>query len=263
MAASSLLRLLPMLLVGACVFPSDTPTGIEFSWQFVEGEPSDGDDARRVVTCSGTGVETIAATIADLEDRERRGTFRFDCDDGFQTATDLARSASEAFLELRPHEYDVVLRSEHPGASGDTLGSRIIDVSARSVTLELWEFTLPPVDWTLQLEGADSCEELSLGLYYAEPDAALAEDVELDDDGEAVDVLYRTELVSDRGLGAAATGGPCADQAGMHRFVGLDRGTYRLEVDVDGTTCAIEVDLTPNEGRTATTTVDLAALPCG
>jgi hypothetical protein len=244
----------------ACVFPSDTPTGIEFSWQFVEGEPSDGEDALRVLTCNGTAIETVAASLDDLEDPTRSGTFRFACDEGFQTATDLARSASEAFLELHPHEYDVVLQAEFPGADAETLAMRTVDVSSRSVTLELWEFTLAPREWTLALTNASACEQLSLGLYYADPGAALADETALDEDGEPVDVLYRTKLASDRGLGLAGEGGPCAGLDGEHRFAGLDRGTYRLEVDVDGTACAIEVDLT---AASTTTTVDLAALPCG
>ncbi len=244
----------------ACVFPADTPTGIEFSWQFIEGEPSDGEDALRVLTCSGAAVETVAASIDDLEDPTRSGTFRFACDEGFQTATDLARSASEAFLELHPHEYDVILQAEHPGMDAETLGKRTVDVSARSVTLELWEFTLPSRAWTLQLANAAMCDELSLGLYYADPEAALAEEAEIGEDGEPVDVLYRAKLASDRGLGVAAKGGSCAGVDGEHLFAGLDRGTYRLEVDVDGTACAIEVDLT---AASTTTTVDLAALPCG
>ncbi len=259
-APRALLMLAACGLPLACVFPADTPTGIEFSWQFVEGEPSDGEDALRVLTCSGTAIETVAASIDDLEDSTRSGTFRFACDEGFQTATELARSASEAFLELHPHEYDVVLRAEHVGADAETLATRTVDVSSRSVTLELWEFTLAPREWTLQLTNASTCEQLSLGLYYADPETALAEETTLDEDGEPVDVLYRTKLASDRGLGVAAEGGPCADLDGEHRFIGLDRGTYRLEVDVDGTACAIEVDLT---AASTTTTVDLAALPCG
>lgn len=250
-----------MLLLAAgsaCVFPADVPTGIEFSWLFVEGEPSDGDDALRVLTCSGARVDTLAATIEDADDPTRRGTFRFPCADGFQTADELARRASEAFLELDEGEYEVTLRSEQPDGPSERLASRTVDVLGRAVTLELWEFTMAPVAWSLQLGNADQCAEFSLALYYADPQAALGE-ATLDDDGEPVSVLYRTALVSDRGLGVAGDPGACADVAGLHRFVGMDRGTYRLEVTVDGTRCAIEVDL----GADATTTVDLGALPCG
>lgn len=251
--------------LGACVFPSDSPTGIEFSWLFLEIEPSDGDEARRVLTCDGPGVETIAATIEDLDEPTRRGTFRFECVDGFQTSTDLARSASEAFLELHPGDYDVRLRSEHPDADDETLATRTIDVLGRAVTLELWELSLEPVDWTLNLTNATMCTELSLGLYYADPQGSLG-DVPLDDEGEPVPVLYRELLVSDRGLGVADAAGACADQDGAHVFSGIDRGTYRLEVGVDGTQCAIEVDLVgagDSGTRDVATTIDLAALPCG
>lgn len=246
------------LLVVGCVFPSDAPTGIEFSWTFREVEASDGADAKRIVTCAATGVETIAASLEDLEHVTRRGTFRFPCEDGFQTASDVARGQSEAFLELRPHEYDVDLRSEHPGVPSEQLESRTIDVNARSVTLELWEFKLAPIDWTVELTNATMCTDFSLGMYYADPESALGDDVPVDDDGKPEDVLYRKKLVSDRGLGVAAQSGGCAEQDGAHHFVGLDRGTYRLDVVVDDEHCAIELDLNAN----TTTTIDLAALPC-
>lgn len=252
-------RLVAVLLcLAGCVFPADAPTGIEFSWLFVEGEPSDGEDALRVLTCAGTGVDTIAATVEDTADPTRRGTFRFPCVDGFQTPDELARRASEAFLELHPGDYEVQLRSEHPDRPSEGLATRTVDVLGRAVTLELWEFTLAPVAWSLQLTNAAMCTEFSLGLYYADPQSALGE-VPFDEDGEPEAVLYRTGLTSDRGLAIAGDVAACADQDGAHAFEGLDRGTYRLEVVVDGTRCAIEVDLRAD----ATTMVDLAALPCG
>lgn len=248
----------------ACVFPSDSPTGIEFSWSFREREASDGDEAKRVLTCDAPGVETIAATIEDLDEPTRRGTFRFPCDDGFQTSDQLARRASEAFLELDPGEYDVVLVSEQAEAHDETLAARTVDVLARAITLELWEMSLEPVTWTVELTNATGCTEMSLGLYYADPQGALG-DSPIDDEGEPIAVLYREMLVSDRGLPVGDTLAACVGLDGEHVFVGVDRGTYRLEVEVDGTRCAVEVELAAPApgGREPTTAIDLAALPCG
>lgn len=236
------------------MFPSDVATGIEFSWQFVEADASNGDDARRVLSCAGAEVETIAAEILDLGDPGRRGVFRFDCDDGFQTASELARTASEAFVELYPREYETTLRVDDVGES---LGSRTVKVLGRAATLELWEFTRAPVQWSLTLQG-EACAEVTLALYYADPAAALAEPP-MDEDGDATDVLYRSALVSDRGLGVGGVPAACAGVAGAHVFAGIDRGSYRLEVTVDGASCALQLDL--DEG--VATTLDLDALPCG
>ncbi len=252
-----------VLALAGCVYPSDAPTGIEFSWRFLETEASDGDDARRILTCDGSGVETIAAMVEDIDAPAREGTFRFPCDDGFQTADDLARSASEAFLELDAGDYDVRLLSEHPGADAEVLADRSVDVLGRAVTLELWQLSLAPVDWTLTLSSAAGCTDFALGLYYADPQGSLGE-VNLDEDGDPMPVLYRQKLASDRGLGVADATTACADQDGGHLFAGVDRGTYRLEVTVDGLACAIEVEIgTAGPGAVSTTTVDLAALPCG
>jgi len=246
------------LLLGGCVFPSDSPTGIEFSWALFEVEPSDGDDGRRVLTCAAQGVDTVAVQIDDIDDPERAGRFRFACDDGYQTASDLARSSSAAFLELDPGEYDVALFSDAPEQPLEPLAVRTVDVLERAVTLELWEFTLAPVNWTLALKSEGACTEVAFSLFYADPQGSLGA-IDFDEDGTPEPVLYRETLVSDRGLGVAGQGSACAEIHGTHRFVSLDRGRYRLEIAVDGAQCAIEVDL----GASVTTPIDLAALPCG
>lgn len=245
------------LLLGGCVFPSDSPTGIEFSWALFEGEPSDGDEGRRVLTCAAQGVGTVVAEVNDVDDPARAGRFRFACDEGYQTARDLARNSSDAFVELHPGDYDVALYSEVPEQPLELLALRTVDVLERAVTLELWEFTLAPVDWTLALRSEQGCSEAAFSLYYADPQEALGE-LEVDEDGAPEPVLYRAALVSDRGLGVAGQASVCPEIHGTHRFAGLDRGRYRLVVDVDGAECAIEVDL----GESATTALDLAALPC-
>jgi hypothetical protein len=246
-----------VVAAAACVYPTDAPTGIEFSWRFLEVEPSDGDEARRVITCAATGVETIAADIVDLADELRTGRFRYACDDGFQTAQEVARTASDAFLELRPSDYEVVLETDGPGVVEVELGRRTIEVLGRESTQSLWDLQLPAVEWNLAIAGAATCSEVSLGLFYADPEAALTE-VPLDDEGTPLPVLYRAALASDRGLTVGAMPQACAELDGIHRFTGLDRGTYRLEIIVDGNACAFEVVI---DGA-ASTMLDLAALPC-
>jgi hypothetical protein len=240
-----------------CVFPSDSPTGMELSWLFHEVEPSDGDDALRELTCEGVAIERIAVGLVDVDDPARNGVFRFDCEDGFQTANDLARSASEAFIELHPRDYDVTLTDDAP-VDTQTLASRTVEVLGRSVTLEQWELTRTPVEYRIELVHTDGCAELSLALYYADPATALAEPTK-DDDGEVEEVIYRDKLVSDRGLGLAGVPATCEGQAGEHLFAGLDRGSYRLVVDIDGASCErlVELDGAPS------TVIDVSGMPCG
>ncbi len=248
---------LVLLTAGGCVFPNENPTGIEFSWLFREAEGSDGDEGRRVLTCDGVGIETLAATVIDQGHDDRHGVFRFACTQGFQTDDDLARTASEAFLELHPRNYDVTLWAADEG-DHEVLSNRAVDVLSRSVTLELWELTRAPIDWSLQVVHPEACTALMLSLEYADPANALAEP-ELDDEGDAVATRYRTALASDRGLSVSGAEGTCAAAGGAHVFAGVDRGHYRLVVTADQAECAIEVELAAG----VTTTLDLAALPCG
>jgi hypothetical protein len=240
----------------ACVFPSDSPTGLELSWLFHETEPSDGEDARRVLTCEGVAITGIAVALVDVDHPERNGTFHFECDDGFQTPNDLARRASEAFIELHPRDYDVTL-TEDVADAPQTLASRTVEVLGRSVTLEQWELARAPVDQSIELVHTDMCSELALALFYDDPEAALAEPPE-DDDGDVVDVLYREKLASDRGLGLAGTPGPCAGLEGTHVYAGVDPGTYRLDVTIDGATCSRRIEV-----GAGATVIDVTAMPCG
>jgi hypothetical protein len=250
--------LVVVLLASACVFPTDEPTGIEFSWQFLEVNEADGEDARRTLTCDGVAAEQVAAHVADVDSPERRGTFRFDCAQGFQTASDAALEASDAFVQLHPGDYDVTLAIETPGGADELLGARTVDVLSRAATVELWELQRAPVTWTLSIAGADACQQMSLALYYDAPSQALAEPP-LDEEGEPTAVLYREMLASDRGLGLAAMSMACADAAGEHVVADMDRGDFRLEVTVDGVTCPFAFTIGPQ----TTTSLDLGALPCG
>ncbi|HET6585385.1 MAG TPA: hypothetical protein VFG69_18130 [Nannocystaceae bacterium] len=255
--------LLGPLVASACVFPTDEPTGIEFSWQFREVSTVDQDDdedaAPRILTCAGATVDRIAAHVVDVDSPERQGTFRFGCDDGFQTAEDAQLAASGAFVQLHPGDYDVSLAIETPGGADELLGARTVEVLSRSATLELWELQRAPVDWVLVLDGAESCTEVGVALYYDAPAEALAQPP-LDSEGEPLaDVLYREAATSDRGLGLAGTSLACDSAAGAHLFSGIDRGGYRLDITVDGVTCPLALSIAPS----TTTTIDLGALPCG
>lgn len=251
--------LVVLVAAAGCVFPTDEPTGVELSWKFIEVNQADGEDAVRLITCKGAIVDRVAAYIVDVgEPRGRQGTFRFECADGYQTDSDAAVESSDAFVQLHPGDYDVSLRIETPGAQDEVLSARTIEVLSRAATLELWELRRAPVEWTLVLDGADTCQQVGVALFYDTPGEALAEPP-LDEDGEPVAVLYREMLASDRGLSLAGAAQACTDAAGTHVFADMDRGEYRLEVTVDGVTCPFSVAVAPD----TTTMIDLTALPCG
>lgn len=248
-----------VLATSACVFPTDEPTGIEFSWLFLERNAADGDDARRILTCVGAAADRIAAHVADVDTPQRQGTFRYGCDEGFQTAEDAQLEASGAFVQLHPGDYDVSLAIETPGADDELLAAHTVEVLSRAATLEMWELQRAPVTWTLVLGGADECSDVGVALYYDAPADALA-DPPLDEDGEPVaDVLYREMVASDRGLGLAGSSLACDAAAGSHVFTDVDRGEYRLDITVDGVTCPFALSI----AAATTTTLDLGALPCG
>jgi len=253
------LALVLALTASGCVFPTDEPTGVELSWKFLEVNQADGEEAVRLRTCAGVLVDNIAARVVDVDDpRGRQGTFRFDCDDGFQTESDAAVESSDAFVQLHPGDYDVSLRIETPGVPDEVLSVRTVDVLSRAATLELWDLEREPVTWTLVLDGAEMCQQVGVALFYDAPGEALAEP-ELDEDGEPVAVLYREMLASDRGLSLAGAAQACTEAAGTHVFADMDRGEYRLEVTVDGVTCPFSFLVAPD----TTATIDLTALPCG
>jgi hypothetical protein len=246
------------LLSSACVFPSDEPTGMELSWLFVEVNDADGEEGHRARTCVGSHAEQVAAHIDDADDVERRGTFRFPCDAGFQTANDAAVEASDAFVQLHPGDYETTLLIETPGEADEILSARTVEVLSRAATLELWELSREPVAWRLVITGAEECTQTSLALFFDAPEEALA-DPPLDEEGEPTPVLYREMLETDRGLGLAGAVSSCADAAGEHLIDQMDRGDYRLEITVDDVTCPFSFGIDPG----TITMLDLGALPCG
>jgi len=247
------------LAAGGCVYPATEPTGVELSWRFVEQNVADGDDAVRIRSCSGAVTEQLAFEIADVDEPRRRGVFRFDCTTGYQTAIELQTGASDAYVRLDPGAYALGVLAVDDASNAqifERVEEREVEVDDRGVTVELWELRRAPVAWSLELRSGDACEELALSLVYAEPEADLPG---FDPAEEAP--LYRTRLESDRGLGVGGEATACdAALDGVHRFEGVDRGEYLLELDVDGRACAVRVDLRGRDGGSSV--IDLASLPC-
>jgi hypothetical protein len=243
--------------LGGCVYPADDPTGLELSWRFFEANDVDGEDGRRVRTCTGARVDEVEVRIEDRGDPQRRGTFPFDCVDGYQTQTDFQTRASDVFVPLHPRDYDVDLVARGSGLA-ELVAEREVEVHDRGLTVELFELVPQTVDWPLTLTGLEDCEQLSIELLYADPAVALAHPPR-NDEGEVLPTLYREALVTDRGLALFGETTACSGElAGEHRVEAVDRGVYRLEVSVDGRTCAIEI---PLDGDTRTL-LDLDRLPC-
>jgi hypothetical protein len=257
---------LALVVAGGCVYPASEPTGVELSWRFVEHNEVDGEDAVQVRSCIGASTEQIAVEITDDDEPQRHGVFRFDCLTGYQTAVELQTAASDAFVRLDAGGYALGVLAVDDADNApvaEHVAARNIDVADRGVTVEIWELRRAPVTWQLELQGADTCDELTLSLVYSTPAADLPELTPSDDD---VLPLYREGLRSVRDpegqeleVGGQATAcTPALD--GVHRFEGMDRGDYLLELDVDGIMCAVRVDLRGRDG--ATSVIDLASLPC-
>lgn len=246
-------------LAAGCVYPAQEPTGLELSWRFLEGNPDDGDAGLRVRSCGSEDIGTIFIRVFDDDDDERTGAFRFPCDAGFQTNVSFQTDASDAFLRLDSGPYRVELFSQLEDDTLEFLSERAFEVNRRGVTVEPWLITRPTFDWEIVLGGAQTCETITLSLLYEAPTSALPE-LEAPEGEAPPDVLYRENLATDRGLSLGGLAQPCgAEIEGTHVVSQMDRGDYRLEIDVDGSICAIPIELDPTVNRT---TLDLASLPC-
>lgn len=249
------------LAAGACVYPATEPTGMELSWRFVEHNQADGEEAVMVRSCGGAITEQIAVEVMDQDTPRRDGTFRYDCTQGYQTANDLQTEASDAFIRLDPGRYTVTIHAVDDAMNApddEQVATREVEVEERIITVASWELVRTPVDWTLEVMNGDACDSMTLALYYASPEAALAE---YTPDDEQSLPLYRKALASDRGLAVGGEAVDCAAEwSGPHVFAGVDRGDYLLELVADGTTCALRVDLLSRDGMTSV--IDLANLPC-
>lgn len=251
---------LVLAAMGGCVYPVTEPTGVELSWRFVEGDQTDGPEAARVRSCVGARVEQLAFEIVDDDDPGREGVFRFACETGYQTAIALQTAASDAFVQLDPGPYTIAVQAVDDASNAqifERVETRVVEVEARGVTVEIWPLSRALVPWSLELGGTDACDEIVLSLVYADPETDLPEHDPAEDAP-----LYRTGLRSDRELSVGGQATACsAALAGTHRFEAVDRGEYVLEVAVDGRTCAVPVDLGGRDGGSSV--IDLASPPCG
>ncbi len=252
-----------LLLVG-CVLPTDEPTGLELSWRFLEVNDLDGEEAQRYRTCRGSFIDELVIDIVDSGDDTRRDTFRYDCPFGYQTPTELQTDSSDAFVELRPRDYDVTVDLVGTLAE-DAEQLRVrrardltVEVLSRTITLQEFDFGLEPVELALVFDGADACDQVAFTFRYADPERDLAEPPRRED-GTVGEVIYRERLTTD--LGTSLVGEPiaCAELAREHRVLSLDPGAYELLVTRDGQECAI-ASTVGQQG--AEHVIDLANLPC-
>ncbi|MEM7157571.1 MAG: hypothetical protein AAF799_32325 [Myxococcota bacterium] len=255
------LALLTAATTVGCVYPATEPTGVELSWRFMESNTVDGEEATAVRTCVGAFVEQVAIQIEDADDPTRDGIFRFECMTGFQTAVDAQVEASDAFVRLDPGPYILRINAVDDADEAnieELVAVREIDVDDRGVTLMTTALQRATVELDLSLNGTESCDALALQLRYASPQTDLADYPEVTDDDPP---LYRSALVSDRGLGLGGAQTACgAEVAGAHLFSEIDRGEYLLTVDVDGRACSVTLDLRGPDG--VVSVIDLANLPC-
>lgn len=254
-------RFAALLLVatGGCVFPGQEPTGLELSWRFVEANLVDGEDGRAVRTCAGADVVELIVDITDTDDESRSDAFEFDCELGYQTVEQFQTAASDAFIRLLPGDYDVRISSLGADGEAETVVEETVEVASRQITVQPHVITRATFDWTIELQSTDTCAAVNLALLHDDAAVALAG---FDPEAEDVDMTppYRQALTTDRGLSLSGMQTACAAElGGAHIVPDMDRGAYLLEVVVDGSACAIRLDLDP---ASATTVVDLANLPC-
>jgi len=257
---SSLALAAVLVPLSGCVLPTYDVSGLELSWRFVEVHPVGGDAKAPVRTCIGAGFNRLVFFVEDVNDATRRGSFVFDCELGFQTAEEARTTQSDAFVELHGGTYRVTVEGENPVETGVRLGTREVNVNARGATLQEFELARDGVPWRIELVGLDTCTDIGLSLFYADPVAALTEPA-VNDAGMPIPMLYRPTLMSHRGLSLAGAAAACDGEAtpGFHDFMDIDPGTYRLEIARDGQTCAVPVVVS---GMPTETTIDLANLTC-
>lgn len=251
------------LLLSACALPADEPTGLEFSWRFVEVNTVDGEENQRLRSCDGGLIDEVVFSITDTTDASRSEIFRYDCRIGYQSIAEFSTESSDAFVELRPEKYDVLVDivGVTPGGSDEVRRVRTmsIDVLKRTITLQDFDFGLEPVELQLSLLQTDICEEVGLSLRYANTESDLGEPP-INEDGTSITaLLYRQGLQTDQGLSLSGDPAPCAELPTEHTVPEVDPGRYLLDVAVDATVCT--VDLEVGLGAEAHV-IDLANLPC-
>lgn len=263
--------LLASFIVLGCVLPADEPTGLELSWRMQEANVLDGEEAQRLRTCSGAFVDELTFWITDAGDPDRSEIFRYDCAEGYQTPAEFQTEASDAFIELKPRRYEIIVDlagavfedeqqddQDEPNEFARRVRELSVEVLGRTITQQDFDFGLEPVTAMLTIEGQDVCDTVALSMRYTDPERDLAEPPR-GEDGQVLDVLYRESLATDQGLSMSGVAASCADLATTHLLDGVDPGAYTLIVDVDGVTCPVPMPLGPRGGAYV---IDLANLPC-
>lgn len=247
-------------MMTGCVFPADDATGLELSWRFLEVNEDDGEGTARLRSCQGAGADRVVFEIQDTDDAARQGSFDYPCSGGFQTPAEFSTEASDAFIDLNPGNYTVIVNIIGPDET-QQIRSFETDILSRSPTTQGLDLAFETVTWTLTIEGTDTCTEAAVQVHYLDPELDLATP-ERDEQGTARDVVYRAGLRSDRALSLGGEAGACADLAGDHTVTGIDQGQYRLVWVVDGQPCEMEPQVALGS-MGANTVIDLANLGCG
>lgn len=227
----------------ACVLPDAGPTGVELLWVVPEGNAADLpalDPATRLRSCAGARLGRVEAELRDLDAEGSQRTFAFACATGNPPLATRVAEPPEIFIDLRDGRYRLDLRwfaaTREPdrapllGASSRTL--EVADGNILPVELTL---ATPLLPWDLDLRGTAACTQLTLEILYADPAADL-----LTHDPDAAPASadrYRGALRSEQGLGLGAPVACASLSDGLQRFPDLDRGAYRLRLDVDGRRC--------------------------
>ena len=250
----------------ACVLPRDGASGVELRWRLPEGNRADVGTAEaaadRLRTCAGGRVTRVAAALRDVDDPARAAKFEYACDAGNPSPADRVREPAEIFVDLRPGEYALELQwFDDPAERGEPGPARelgrldeVVQVGTDGVVPLDLELASPLLPWTLELRGTAACTRLTLEIFYADPATDLHAQPDLGAPGR-----YRSGLVSAGGLRLAEPVA-CAGLAdGPQVFRDLDRGAYRLRLDVDGRTCDRGFVVDPSGAALA---VDLAKPGC-
>jgi hypothetical protein len=231
----------------ACVLPDQGATGIELLWRVPEGNQADAptlDPATRLRSCEGARLGLVEVELTDLDASDRHRTFSLGCTAGNPPLATRIAEPAEIFIDLRDGRYRLDLRwfaATRDLAAAPQLGDSTQTIEIQSGNILPLELPLatPLLPWSLDLRGTAACEALTLEILYDEPTDLLVAETAAEPEPDAPPVRYRNDLRSEQGL---RVGDPiaCASLSdGPQSFTDLDRGAYRLRLDVDGRSCEL------------------------
>lgn len=230
----------------ACVLPDQAATGLELQWIVPEGNQADAptlDPTTRLRSCDGARLGAIEAELSDLGAADRRRTFRYTCMTGNPPLATRIAEPAEIFIDLREGRYRLDLRwfaasrdLEAAPLLGDS--TQTIEVTAGNVLPVELTLTNPLLPWSLELRGAAACERLTLEILYADPAAdLLPPEAAAASEADPPPTRYRNALRSEQGLRVGDSVACASLSDGLQSFTNLDRGAYRLRLEIDGRTC--------------------------